>query len=299
MKQLDLKMLRMYSGVESFIAAEEFLRTNKPKILDAKDETVWAQVDESGKEYKLLIRKNEERNFDTSCTCNTENKHPLCIHKNILLLHLLTKHGANYFDSIRNWDAVKNKLLSIYGYSLEDDLTNKFEFSYQDGRPFLRVLDNSIKRVATPTELAPKPSYFEHKKVEAAPIIIEDFVDVKPKQAEYKIGVVFVVNPNQYPFLQVECIQGISNETNTAFVSKVEKLDLNKYVNLDLFDEDDKQLIQQLRKLLPAEISKYINRNSPFGGIWENIIQHYDEELPEETRVLIAEYLHPKLKNFL
>lgn len=296
MKQIELKMLRMFSSVEAFTAAEEFSRTNKPKIIDAKDETVWAQVNESGKEYKLLIRKNEERNFDTSCTCNTETKHPLCIHKNIVLLHLLTKHGANYFDSIRNWDVVKDKLLAIYGYSLKDDLTDKFEFSYQDGRPFLRVLDNTIKRVATPLEATPKPSYFEQPIIQKAPIIYNDFIETKEKAPEYKVGIVFVINPNQYPFLQVECIQGVPNETNTAFVSKVEKLDLNKYVNLDLFDEDDMQLIQQLRKLLPAEISKYINRNSPFGGIWENIIQQQDEELPEETRVLIAEYLHPKLK---
>jgi non-specific serine/threonine protein kinase len=297
MKQIELKSLRIFSSPETFIAAEEFLRTNKPKINDAKDETVWASVAESGKDYKILIRKNEERNFDTSCTCKTETKHPLCIHKNILFLHLLTKHGANYFDSIRNWDAVKDKLLSIYGYSLKDDLEDKFEFSYENGRPFLRVLDNSIKRVATPTELAPKPTYFNQEAVAAVPaIVVENFVEAKDKQPDFKIGIVFVVNPNQYPFLQIESIQGMPNETATGYVSKVEKLDLNKYINLDFFDEDDKQLIQQLRKLLPAEISKYINRNSPFGGIWENIIQHHDEELPEETRVLIAEYLHPKLK---
>lgn len=86
------------------------------------------------------------------------------------------------------------------------------------------------------------------------------------------------------------------NETNTGFVSKIEKIDLNKYINTDAFDEDDRQLLNHLRKLLPSEISKYINRNSPFGGVWEHIVQQQDEELPEETRQLIAEYLHPKLK---
>ena len=295
MKQIDLRMLKMFSSFESFTAAEEFLRSNKPNIIDAKDETVWATVTESNTEYKLLIKKNEERNFDTSCTCRTEKKHPLCIHKNILLLHLLTKHGANYFDSIRNWDTVKDKLLAIYGYSLSDDLKGKFEFTYQEGRPFLRVLDNTIKRVIAPVEVAPKPRLFEEV-VATAPVILESFTEEKPRVAELKLGIVFTTPSTQYPFLQVECIQGVPNETNTAFVTKVEKLDLNKFVNTDVFDEEDNQLLQQLRKLLPSEISKYINRNSPFGGIWEHIIQHQDEELPEETRQLIAEYLHPKLR---
>ena len=39
-----------------------------------------------------------------------------------------------------------------------------------------------------------------------------------------------------------------------------------------------------------------MSRNSPFSGIWENIIHHEDDELPEETRRLIIEYLFPKLK---
>src|SRR5207302_1528628 len=45
-----------------------------------------------------------------------------------------------------------------------------------------------------------------------------------------------------------------------------------------------------------TEVTKYLNRNSPFSGIWENIIHHENDELPEETRQLMIEYLHPKLK---
>lgn len=297
MKQIDVKTIKMLCNHNIYVGAEDFLRSNKPNIIDSKDETVWATVTDTGIEYKLLIRKNEERNFDTSCTCNTETKHPLCIHKTILFFHLLNNYGSNYFDSIRNWDAVKDKLLAIYGYSLKDDLTNKFEFTYQDGRPFLRVLDNTIKRVVAPIAVESKPRLFEQEKVATAPVIFNNFTEEdKPKQAELKLGLVFTTPPNQYPFLQIDCIQGVANETHTAFVTRIEKIDLNKYVNTDVFDEDDKQLLQLARKFLPYEISRYINRNSPFGGIWENIIQQQDEELPLETRQLIAEYIHPKLR---
>lgn len=300
MKQLDLKVMKMMSSQQAFEEAEEFLRTNKANIIDAKNETVIAEVNCNNQVFKLLIRKNEERNFDTSCTCNTETNHPLCSHKLILFLQLLTKEGANYFDSIRNWDAVKNKLLSLYGYSLNDDLTGKFEFTYQDGRPFLRVLDATIKRVSNPTEapIVEKPLVAdtplattqenEHQTIIKAPAEIQNC-----------LGVVISETSTQYPFIEIEVCQGIANQEANGFVGKIEKLDINKYIETENFTLADKLLLQQTRKLVATEVSKFINRNSPFGGVWENIIHQQTEALPEDTKQLINEYLHPKIKRLL
>src|SRR5690606_28310015 len=83
------------------------------------------------------------------CSC-AENTHPLCVHKAALFIQILKNFGAHHFQSIQNWDVQKNKLLEQYGYSLKDDLKGKFEFIYQDNKPFLRVLDSSIKKVNTP-----------------------------------------------------------------------------------------------------------------------------------------------------
>jgi non-specific serine/threonine protein kinase len=101
----------------------------------------------------VIIRRNEERNFDTSSDYE-DSEHLLCLPKVIVFLHLLRTKGQHYFETIRNWDKEKNKLLEAYGYSLNDDLKGKFEFSYKDGKPFLRVLDRNIKRIATPTPLS-------------------------------------------------------------------------------------------------------------------------------------------------
>ena len=297
MKQLEMKMIKMLSSIESFEAAEEYLRTNKAKIVDAKDEKVVAELNYLGKHYRVLIQKNEERNFDTSCNDSDEVSHPLCVQKVIVLLQLLSSYGPNYFDSIRNWDAVKNKLLSIYGYSLDDNLKGKFEFTYQDGKPFLRVLDNSIKRVATPAtiEAKPKPAWAEMP-VMAASASFEVMELEEPKKSEMKLGIVITINPQQYPYIQVDAIQGEPADDFSKYTGKIEKIDLNKFVNTEVFNEDDKMLLQQLRKLMPTEVSKYLTRNSPFSGIWENIIQQNGDALPEETRILINEYLHPKVK---
>ena len=104
----------------------------------------------------MILRKNEERNFDTASDY-VDEAHLLCLPKVIVFLFLLQKHGPHYFDTIRNWDKEKNKLLEAYGYSLSDDLKGKFEFSYKDGKPFLRVLDASIKRIAAvPAPVRPR-----------------------------------------------------------------------------------------------------------------------------------------------
>ena len=58
---------------------------------------------------------------------------------------VIKSHGPHYFDTIRNWDKEKNKLLEAYGYSLKDDLTGKFEFTYKEGKPFLVCLIQALK----------------------------------------------------------------------------------------------------------------------------------------------------------
>ncbi len=291
MKQLELKMIRLLASTKSYTDAEEYLRSYHATIVEAKDERVKAELDYNGEHFKVLLQKNEERNFDTSCNCKTDDKHPLCIHKVIVFVQLLSKYGVGYFDTIRNWDKEKNKLLEAYGYSLTDNLKGKFEFAYKDGKPFLRVLDASIKRVAPPVNNNLLKPVFASAEAEVA--VAEE---QQPKIAAMQLGIVFIENKDQYPFIQVEAIQGEADEDRLAFLGKIEKLDLNKFINTEVFNDDDKLLVQQLRKVQSAEITRYLNRNSPFSGIWENIIQQHNDELPEETRHLIVEFLHPRYK---
>jgi SNF2 family DNA or RNA helicase len=292
MKQLELKLIRMLSAQANFEAAENYLRSTRSNIIEAKDERVYAELEYEGEAFKVVIQKNEERNFDTSCTCQSDTEHPLCVHKNIVLLQLLHNYGPNYFDSIRNWDKEKNKLLALYGYSLTDDLKGKFEFTYADSKPFLRVLDTSIKRVSlNPGAERPKPVEQEFGSSHGMVMAEEE-----PVKTILKLGVVITANELQYPYVILEAVQGEADEELTKYITKTVKIDLAKFVNTEVFSEEDKMLLQQLRKLMPGEVGRYLNRNSPFSGIWENIIQQHDDELPEETRHLINEYLHPKFK---
>ena len=288
MKHIELKMIKLLSSPGIYAMAENILRSTKANIIKAADERVEAELTIEGETFPLVIQKNDERNFDTSCKCG-ETEHPICEHKTLLFLQLLDAYGANYFDSIRNWDKEKNKLLQIYGYSLDDDLKNKFEFTYIDGKPFLKVLDSSIKRVITNTVSSRTTESF------MIPDMPKEEVEVVERPSK-RLGIIFNFNAATYPNFVVDIVQGEANEDQTEFVGHVEKLDLTKFVDAEPYSEEDKQLLQQVRKLQNSEINKYLDRNSPFSGIWENIIQTDGEDLPEETKALIAEYLQPKLK---
>ena len=288
MKHIELKMIKLLSSPGIYATAENILRSTKANILKAADERVEAELTIEGELYPLVIQKNDERNFDTSCKCG-ETEHPLCEHKTLLFLQLLDAYGANYFDSIRNWDKEKNKLLQIYGYSLDDDLVDRFEFTYKDGKPFLKVLDSSIKRVAPGTASARPTEAFIVPKMPDEEVAVAE-------QPLKRLGIVFNFNAKTYPNFEVDAVQGESNEDSTAYVGIVEKLDLTKFVDSEAYSEEDKQLLQQVRKLQGSEINKYLDRNSPFSGIWENIIHADGDDLPEDTKALIAEYLQPKLK---
>ena len=291
MKTIDLKTLRLLSSQEKIAEAEEFLKTNKAKIDFAENETVKASVKLEGQDYKVILRKNEERNFDTSCDFEDE-VHLLCLPKLIVFVQLLNAHGVNYFDSIRNWDKDKNKLLEAYGYSLSDDLKGKFEFAYKDGKPFLRVLDASIKRVA-PVAAPARPVLLPLKEKQE---IVTEVIEEKEIIPSHRLGIVFNFNKKGYPQFTVDVVMGEPNDSGEAFTGTVEKLDISRYVNTDNLPESDKDLLTLLRKLQESEINKYISRNSPFSGIWENIIHHEEDDLPDETKELMAEYLLPKLK---
>jgi non-specific serine/threonine protein kinase len=286
MKAIELRTIQLLAGSAVVTDAETWLKKNKPVIESAKDETVKARVNLDGQEYSVIIRRNEERNFDTSSDYE-DSEHLLCLPKVIVFIHLLYTHGQHYFESIRNWDKEKNKLLEAYGYSLNDDLSGKFEFNYKDGKPYLRVLDKNIKRIAVPVAPAPR---FEKVAVEE-----EEPAPREAAPSGRRLALVFNFGKTAYPFFSLDVVEGdLDEEAN--FAGNAQKLELSKYINTDSYTEEDKNLLQLVRKLTDAEINKYVSRNSPFSGIWENIIHHEGDELPEETRRLIVEYLFPKLK---
>ncbi|MCF3110717.1 SNF2 family helicase [Niabella sp. CC-SYL272] len=294
-RNLDIRSIRHLCAPETFNEAEKFLQKKKAKIVYAQDETVRAVVTLDGKEYKVAIKKNEERNFDTSCDYE-DTDHPLCLPKVIVFLQLIKQHGAFYFDTIRNRDVEKNKLLEAYGYSLNDDLKGKFEFVFKDGKPFLRVLDPKIKRINT-LSTAEKPAASAIKQ-QAQTVEKEESIAVEEQPAR-KLGIVFDFNKTAYPYFQVHVVSGELNENGTGFAGKAAALDISHFIDTVDFSEEDISLLNTVRKLQDTEINKYVNRNTPFNNLWEQEETEPAIEMNTETRQLVNEYMLPRLRKLL
>lgn len=279
MKVIDLKSLRLFTSSYLFEEAEKIAQQHKAKITTAENEKVEAVLQFENETFNLKIKRNDDKSFDTSCNC-AETKHPLCKHKTALFLQLLNNHGPLYFDTIRNWESQKNKLLALYGYSLDDDLTGKFDFIYQDGKPILKVLDTTIKKVNTG---------FTKEQLRSEPVTV-----IEPKNYVKRLGVVLNLQENDYPNFSIDLIEGELNLEKTAFVGNVNKLDTSKYISLDQYPFEDRDIMNMVRKVQMTETAKYIAKNSPFGDLWENIV-HNQTEWTQENKEALYEYLHPKL----
>lgn len=281
MRQVTQQMLQVFASNDILDKADKWARTNKVIITSNKDEKIAAEVADDEKIFTVIIRQNDERYFDTSCSCDEQN-HPLCAHKAAVFLQVLQTYGAHYFQTMRNWDEQKNKLLKLYGYSLDDDLTNKFTFTYENGKPFLRVLDPTIKKINH--TIAPQHT----------PVII-----VAEAPEEKRLGIVIEASVNTYPFINFLLVAGSTNETQDGFIDSIEKLELQQYINPSRFKEGDRELLPIIRKLATDEVMKYLKKNLPFGDFLDDADQVLKDLPNEDVKEQVWEFLLPKYQKLL
>jgi hypothetical protein len=286
MRQVNRQMLQLFTAPDSLEMGERIANAGRSTIVTNKNGSVEADITYDDVTYHVTIKQNEERYFDTSCGCS-ENTHPLCVHKAALFFQVVKTFGAQHFQSMQNWDVQKNKLLEQYGYSLRDDLSNKFEFTYENNKPFLRVLDTSIKKI-------------ESKQ----PIIKEQIVTATvapppPPKEEKRLGVVLDTSIATFPFLEVMLVAGVADEEGRKFAGSIEKPELAQYVNPTHFSIEDRDLLPVVRKFLPDELLKYLKKTLPFGDFlndYESVLKDIPQD---EVREQSWEYLLPKYQKLL
>lgn len=291
MRQVNMQMLRVFGSNEIIEEAERIADRRKVIITEKKRDSVEAEVPEGDLTYKVKIKQNDERYFDTSCKCD-EKGSPLCLHKAAVFIHILKTFGAQYFLTMRNWDEQKNKLLGLYGYSLDDDLTGKFEFTYDNGKPFLRVLDKSLKKVNAPVVTK------ERAMVQSAvrPETKKEVVEEAPKR---HLGIVIDTKADFYPFVNIHLVSGDTDEDKHHFISKLEKLDLSQFVDPHQFEGEERELLPIVRKFAPKEILKYLKKNLPFGEFYDDYREVLKDKPEDDVKTQVWEYMLPKYQKLL
>lgn len=286
MRQVNRQMLQLFTAPDSLEMGERIANAGRSTIVTNKNGSVEADITYDDATYHVTIKQNEERYFDTSCGCS-ENTHPLCVHKAALFFQVVKAFGAQHFQSMQNWDVQKNKLLEQYGYSLRDDLTNKFEFTYENNKPFLRVLDTSIKKIESKQPVI-------KEQITAATVAPPPL----PKE-EKRLGVVLDTSISTFPFVEVMLVGGVADEEGRKFAGNIEKPELAQYVNPTHYSIEDRDLLPVVRKFLPDELLKYLKKTLPFGDFlndYESVLKDIPQD---EVREQSWEYLLPKYQKLL
>ena len=281
MRQITRQMMQIFTAPDSLDKADRLANSYNFVLDVGRNDRVVADVPDGDITYHVTIKQNEERYFDTSCNCD-EKTHPLCVHKAAVFLQVLKTFGAQYFQSMQNWDVQKNKLLEQYGYSLKDDLTNKFTFTYENNKPFLRVLDPSIKKIET-------KQYAKEFAPEAAVALLE----------EKRLGIVLDTGLSSFPFVEVALIAGTADEDERKIIGGIDKLALNQYINPTRYKQEERDMLPVIRKFMTEELLKFLKKNLPFGDLLHDYDSILKDVPQEEIREQAWEYLLPKYLKLL
>ncbi|MEO6832354.1 MAG: SWIM zinc finger family protein, partial [Chitinophagaceae bacterium] len=282
MRHVTEEMIAIFTAPDSLQIAKTWAQKGVAKKIKVESERLSAVIKEGETEYPVMLRQNDERYFDTSCTCE-ETTHPLCRHKAAVFLQMLKQRGTNFFRTLQNWDAQKEKLLGLYGYSLKDDLTGKFDFSYHEGKPTLMVLDPTIKKIDRP---APEP----------IPIVVHTPQSevTKPtsiKELPYRIGIVLGRNSPLFPTVNWSAIAGKAGSAPHTLADPLISLNLSQYIDITEFAAQDRELLPELRKLRPDDVIRQLKKQLPFGDLLDDASQLNNKKIVEDWKEPIWEYL--------
>ncbi|TAF01090.1 MAG: serine/threonine protein phosphatase [Runella slithyformis] len=121
------------------------------RVESAKDGMAECKVVFKKEEYNVSFKffANTKQLY-TSCSCNARLTSPLCAHKLAALLAIKTQMSERAFELMRDFSDEKNALLAEYGFSLQDEIKNKFDFKI-DNKGILQLLklDSSIQKIGT------------------------------------------------------------------------------------------------------------------------------------------------------
>ncbi len=281
MRNISEQHFKLFSSEEIRQEAKNILKQKSAiTILSAADDCVTAQVKQDKKTFDVKLYQNDDRYFETSCNC-VEKKYPMCAHKLALFLHLLEHHGPNYFASLRNWDKEKNKLLALYGFSLEDDLRGKFEFAFSDGKLSMRVLNAGIKKLTDPLHPLNKQKKEEEEEIKEN----EEFVLLVRKESK------------AYPFITMQhAVIPFEHDKPKGQFSYPSLFQVQSHIR---FWDEHKNIAAAAGKINAEELIKALKRDLPFGEFASHLDKALEQTPDADLAGQVWDYMWPKLSKML
>ncbi|MGB0930494.1 MAG: SNF2-related protein [Chitinophagales bacterium] len=260
MKSIKENIIHHNMAHENWTRARQLAKTGRAVIRHSGDRMVNATVKFKGANHGVEIKKIGEDKIITSCTCN-ESQYKICLHKAVVFLQLKSERGDQAFESIRDWTSRKNQLLADYGFSLADDLNNKFEFAMEKGKPELKVLDGSLVKINDLEKWGKKFKTIELKD-KALPIPIQEGKVLLPEKEILTTAFIFNFDDNTYlPGFSIQAVCGKLNAQGDKISAKLKMLtDDSGNVSsrfLSILDDKDRMILQLTHELSREEVAQY------------------------------------------
>lgn len=241
---LDARSLLNYTTWGEYALAQQIFNNGSVTEDNIGNNKGSFKVTHKLKEYTVTVEKLENNDVMLQCNCFDHSK-KLCIHKTATLYYLNVRFGVHGLNFLKSLDDEKEKLLNQYGYSLKDNIKNKFDF-YFDGKGLqLSTLDVSLQKIPGTEEFANWT-----KKFLGTGVSVEDKITEMDKSiGDEELIFVFVQNlADKFPDATFKVLVG-KRKKNGEFYKSISLYDSYTDIDAVLTDENDERIIEIARLL--------------------------------------------------
>jgi hypothetical protein len=208
-------------------------------------------VKEGKRHFHLFFDRPGNNDLNTCCDC-TEKDTPICSHKFAALYKkAVMQREPFFFDTLLNLDYQKNDLLAAYGYTIKDNLKNKFSFSSEYGRLTLHVEDASLQKISASNNWNNKLFHLINRETS----FHMDSEAQDTKDADDVIAFAFYTNSGESG-LSIIPLAGKYGKNAASGIKNIRPLNEVNIEDRPLLDDTTSQIIKLIGQISPEIVRK-------------------------------------------
>ena len=253
---LDSENLSKTAGRNEWQLGYTIFVKNLVFVQTAENRKVIAQVLDGESTYQIELEKQELGSIRAKCDCR-KRTFSLCEHKVSLILSLNKRFGRSYLDTLVDPNTQKRQLLAEYGYTLEDNWADKFQFDSFGGKVKLILLDASLRKLSEFENWTDLHHRIGIKSTPGRPF--NEQLPIRSYEADTGIGFVLKTGLDSFPHFTLQPVSGKMKKDRKSFVSNLEEFFPDFPPSLVSFTSQQKEIVELCSKLSPKSILGYFN----------------------------------------
>ena len=263
MPAINFEILNTVANRYDIAAGQSLANYKKINILRVDKTEVYADVNNNQTINHVLIRKTSDNTFHTYCNCWKVSP-VVCEHRYAVFYALYLQKGKFYFESLKDFTALKNHLLVEYGYTINDNIDDKFEFvtSQTTGRPELKLKDPTLQKIS---QFQQWETIIKQLQLDEKPLEIADlqFPEIRFKE---DFGVGFAINfiLNTFPYFSITPFYAKLAKDQSTAIHSFQTFPANA-PPLDIaMEEGTHQLLHLLQEISNEQLIKLTQKENYF-----------------------------------